>query len=505
LENLLEACTHAVRLHNPDRAVKPIDGDYDPPGPGIADIHCYNGWYRWDRLPLGALNKGFWHATKPGWATGCGEFGAEGLDDAGLIRRRCPSAWLAPDPVHGWNPGLIAQSQTGRHQPMWFEAPPGGGKATLEEWVAASQEFQAWVVRLMTEAFRRDDRMVTFAVHLFIDAWPTGWMKAIMDCERNPKLAFFAYLEALRPLLVSLRMDRWAAFAGETLGAEIHLSNDTHETPTLRLCYQVEEAGKVICGGVCPVTPKPLANLHAGKLEWTAPEVATRTRYTIRASAAAPDGRVVSESAWDVSVFPRPTCPPPRVRGWRGALPAWAEKIGVEESPDAGVVLVRGEALGPGQDADMQEIVRLAEGGASVVLSLLGEGVYRIGGDRIEILECANGPRYTACRNTGHPMVEGFAANDFRFWLDEDVGYPTPFLRTTFFAPSWNAVVKTATAAPRDALGDAGEDRFYLPSHAVAEKRFGAGRILICQLDLAPYVTLNPVAKIFALRLCGGA
>jgi hypothetical protein len=347
--------------------------------------------------------------------------------------------------------------------------------------------------------------MVTFAVHLFIDAWPTGWMKAIMDCERNPKLAFFAYLEALRPLLVSLRMDRWAAFAGETLGAEIHLSNDTHETPTLRLCYQVEEAGKVICGGVCPVTPKPLANLHAGKLEWTAPEVATRTRYTIRASAAAPDGRVVSESTWDVSVFPRPTCPPPRVRGWRGAPPAWAEKIGVEESSDAGVVLVRGEALCPGQDADMQEIVRLAEGGASVVLSLLGEGVYRIGGDRIEILECANGPRYAACRNTGHPMVEGFAANDFRFWLDEDVGYPTPFLRTTFFAPSWNAVVKTATAAPRDALEDAGEDRFYLPSHAVAEKRFGAGRIIICQLNLAPYVALNPVAKIFALRLCGAA
>jgi hypothetical protein len=60
------ASTHAIRLHNPDRIIKPIDGNYDPPEPGIADTHCYNGLYQWDRLPLGALNKGFWHATERG-------------------------------------------------------------------------------------------------------------------------------------------------------------------------------------------------------------------------------------------------------------------------------------------------------------------------------------------------------------------------------------------------------------------------------------------------------
>ena len=41
----------------------------------------------------------------------------------------------------------------------------------------------------MTEAFRRDDRMNTFAIHLFIDAFPAGWMKTIMDVERHPKPA----------------------------------------------------------------------------------------------------------------------------------------------------------------------------------------------------------------------------------------------------------------------------------------------------------------------------
>jgi hypothetical protein len=220
--------------------IKPIDGDYDPPGPGIADTHSYNGWYQWDRLPLGALNKGFWHATKPGWHYGCGEFGAEGLDSADLMRRRCPAHWLTPDPVEGWNPGMIAECQTGRHQPMWFEAPAGGAHAPLEDWVEASQRFQALIVQLMTEAFRRDDRLVTFAIHLFIDARPTGWMKAIMDCERRPKKAFLAYRDALRPLLPTLRMDRWAFATGEAIEAEIHLSNDTHETPAVRVNYQVE-------------------------------------------------------------------------------------------------------------------------------------------------------------------------------------------------------------------------------------------------------------------------
>ena len=57
-------------------------------------------------------------------------------------------------------------------------------------------------MRLMTEAFRRDRRMNSFALHLFIDAFPAGWMKAIVDVDRQPKPAFFAYRDALTPLMV---------------------------------------------------------------------------------------------------------------------------------------------------------------------------------------------------------------------------------------------------------------------------------------------------------------
>ena len=62
----------------------------------------------------------------------------------------------------------------------------------MKEWIEATQAHQAFSAKIMTECFRRDPKMISTAIHLFIDAWPAGWMKSIMDCERNPKPAYFA-------------------------------------------------------------------------------------------------------------------------------------------------------------------------------------------------------------------------------------------------------------------------------------------------------------------------
>ncbi len=207
LDAWVEAASAAVRLENPDRVIKPHDGDYDPPGAGLPDHHCYCGWYNGHGLGIGRLHRGWWQPVKPGWHYACGEFGAEGLDPVDLMRRRYPAEWLPADAKDeaGWTPDRIQAAQTGRFYGMWFDR-----QSTLRGWVDASRAHQAWVIRLMTEAFRRDARMNSFAVHLFIDAWPAGWMKTILDTERTPKPAFFAYRDALAPILVSLRTDRFA-------------------------------------------------------------------------------------------------------------------------------------------------------------------------------------------------------------------------------------------------------------------------------------------------------
>jgi hypothetical protein len=118
LEAFFTAADTAVRLANPDRVIKPVDGDYDPPAPSLPDNHCYCGWYNGHGVDLGKLHKGYWQKVKPGWAYGCGEFGAEGLDNLNVMQKYYPKDWLPKDSKEEWNwsPNSIIQAQTGRFQ-----------------------------------------------------------------------------------------------------------------------------------------------------------------------------------------------------------------------------------------------------------------------------------------------------------------------------------------------------------------------------------------------------
>ena len=97
----------------------------------------------------------------------------------------------------------------------------------MEDWVRESHKFQAFATKIMTESFRRNPNMVSNAIHLFIDAWPAGWMKTIMDCKRIPKPSYFAYRDSLEPVMLSLRTDRFTYFEGETVSVESYICNDT--------------------------------------------------------------------------------------------------------------------------------------------------------------------------------------------------------------------------------------------------------------------------------------
>ena len=223
LQAFFEAADRAVHVLNPDRFIKHIDGDYDPPSDTLPDNHCYCGWYNAHGMELGKLYRGFWVPVKRDWSYACGEFGVEGLDFADLMLRRYPKEWLPGDDESNWSPDSIHGAQTGKFHYMWFDT-----QKTLEDWASISQKHQAWIVRLFAERFRRDNRMVSFAIHLFIDAFPASWMKTIMDSERKPKPAYFAYRDALEPLTVSIRTDRWKYTSGEKMKFEFWIVNDTN-------------------------------------------------------------------------------------------------------------------------------------------------------------------------------------------------------------------------------------------------------------------------------------
>jgi hypothetical protein len=226
LEAFFESADRIVKAENPDRIIKHVEGDYDPPTrTGLSDFHCYNMWYTNHAIPIGKLYKGYLPNLKKGWKTGCGEYGTEGLDNFDLMKRFYPPKWLSSGDSEEWTPESIVLSQTNSMHGDWFEE-----QSSIYDWINASQKHQAFAAKIMTDALRRrSDKIVSTALHLLIDAWPAGWMKALVGVDRIPKPAYFSFRKSLIPVRVNLRCDRWKAYAGEIIDVEAWYLNDTSQ------------------------------------------------------------------------------------------------------------------------------------------------------------------------------------------------------------------------------------------------------------------------------------
>ena len=499
MEQFFECANRVVRLQNPDRVIKPVDGDYDPPASSLPDNHAYPIWYNGHGLDLGKLHKGYWQNVKPGWMHACGEFGAEGLEEESLMRSRYPRAWLpwTPEEEKRWSPSSIVRAQTGRFHFMWFETP-----RRLGDWVAASQAHQAWGVRLMTEAFRRDNRNNSFALHLFIDAFPSGWMKTIMDCERRPKLAFHAYRDACAPLMISLRCDRDRFFAGENIPFEIWVCNDTHELHEgARLTWRLRQGGRILEGGSVPAVIAPMESAFQGIASFHAPEVNDSEPLVVEAALLDCDGRTLQSAQAGVMVHPRSPALPPLEAAVIGQASGKAMRLAqtmnlriadTSQLASAGIILVDDLALYSAHETEITGAVRR---GARCIFLGLDEGRHRVAGQEITVATCGMNSVHFASRDTGHWLVEGLEANSVKFWFDEDLGYVSPFLHATFTADGWEPALLGGNAEHGNWTNPWG------PALAVASKQEGKGRWIICQLDLHNRIKTNPVAALLAARM----
>jgi len=500
LESFFIAADQVVRLANPDRVIKPVDGDYEPPVSGLPDNHCYNGWYNGHGLDLGKLNKGYWQKVKPGWFYGCGEFGSEGLDPVSVMRKYYPSDWLPhnAEEEKDWTPDQIISegfngAQTGRFHYMWFET-----QHTLAGWVTASQAHQARVTRLMTESFRRDNRMVSCAIHLFIDAFPDGWMKAIMDVERRPKPAYFAYREALTPLMANLRTDRYVFFQGEKISLEAWIFNDLNTVPrNTFLHYQVEVAGKTIFSQKSRAKISACKSVFQGFLNFSAPEIKYRSRVVVRTGLLTETGKVLHDTAISLDIFPKPGKTKElraHIFGSRdGAAARLAKGLGLQPvfstriQPNNIILIDNFKVFTKNRNLIMAGVQQ----GATAIFLELPIGEFTIGGDKLTVIPCGMGPRHFVSRNSGHPFVADFKPDDFKFWYDPLKGCISPFLATTFTAfPDWKAILTSGNGV----WGGGG----WQPALAVAERKYGAGYFRVCQINLSDRISKNPVASLFA-------
>ncbi|MBQ9747199.1 MAG: beta galactosidase jelly roll domain-containing protein [Clostridia bacterium] len=466
MEDFFSACDTAIRLLNPDRVIKHIDGDYDPPDSTLPDNHVYCTWYNGHGIDMGKLHRGYWLGVKEGWYYGCGEFGAEGLDPVPLMRARYPKEWLpqTAEEEKTWEPGRIKDAQSGNMHFFYYDT-----QDTLEDWVRESHRHQAFGTRLQTEAFRRDPNMITFALHLFIDAWPSGWMKTVVDCERNPKPAFFTYRDALTPLMLSIRNDRKTYFAGEEAAIELFVCNDTHAVSdghklTLEL---LDQNGNAVLRGKHDAVFGENAPFMQGEITFVTPETDDRNVYTLRAILTDKDGAVLHYADEEIEVF-------------RSEAPT-----------EATATVTSGEDFIARQD----ELVALAKSGRTVIVENLRPGVYDVDGHTLRVKNCGMRALHFVSRKTGHPLVEGFTPYDFRLWYDEKQDMITPILRNTFTCDGMIPILLSGNSLKGSAWGQ----KLY-PAFACAELPLGKGRLIVNEVDLRSHLA-NPVAKRFYDRL----
>ncbi|WOO40061.1 glycoside hydrolase family 2 protein [Rubellicoccus peritrichatus] len=497
MERFFSAADDIVRGLNPDRVIKACDGDYDPPSPGIQDRHCYPCWYNGHGMDIGKLHRGFWQPTKPGWLYACGEYGAEGLDFSDLMYGQYPAEWLqgVEDPEADWSPSDILWAQTGNYHYFFFDT-----QDILEDWVEASQEHQAWATKLMTEAFRRDPRMVSFAIHLFIDAFPAGWMKAIMDCRRCPKPAYFAYRDALAPILPSIRTDRKHFVSGEAIELDAWVCNDLNQfDSSLSLSYFMQCDGEVVGSGKVDASLRACYSVCQGVVTLPAPVVPERTKYTFRLALVDGQGETVNDCSQELEIFPAFDDISPIalavLNGGSGRACRLAVELGFPENrlcsiSEAQVILIDEYEE---YVAHREEVDRLVSSGARAVFLSFEPGQYDIGGDSLVVKLSDFNPLYFVSRRTGSIYVEGLQSHDFCHWYHPGLDRIAPLLEATFTSSAFEPVLTSGNT----------ENGQWGPALAVGEKCSGLGSYILCQIDLAGRVDTNPTARIFCNRIMG--
>ncbi len=376
LERFFDCCDIAVHLHNPDRVIRHVDGDYDPPSKTMPDNHCYPMWYNAHGIDIGLLNKGYWIHTRPDWYYGCGEFGAEGLDFYDVMKNDYPSEWMK-EPFH---PNNIIGAQTGRFYHFFFDK---GDNA--EDWIKKSQAHQAFATKIMTEAFRRNSDMISQAIHLYIDAWPAGWMKTIMDCKRNPKPAYFAYRNALEPVMLSLRTDRYTYFEGETVSIECFVCNDTNKSGDYKVVYEMNKLSAEE-----NVFVKACDTVYVSNAEFVIDKVNIREKFFVKAILLNDKDEVITYNTAEIEVFEKQ-----------------AEVNNTENE---------------------------------IIYNLL-PGEYEIAGETVKVKPCGMLPVHFVSRKTNHKAVERFYEKDFSYWYDKETDMIKPILYNTFEAEGFTPIL----------------------------------------------------------------
>ena len=475
-----------IRSIDPDRVIKPTDS---PPiilhPEGFPDEHTYKGWYVGDGF--GTVSDLYGKRLIPeGWRGGIGEYGVEGLDSWETMEACYEREWYPDRKDAQWDLAslpCVGASHIREHIPA---------QETCEMWIRKSQEYQALLVGMLTELWRRRAQEIVYTCHyLTIDWMPDGWLKAVVGYDRRPKMAFHVLRQCFQPLFVHIEgmQTRW--IGGETTDFNIWVCNDhPRDFKNYKLEWFIcDPQWKTIYNNEKVVTIKASGAEAVEQLNWRIPEDAGRCNWHILLICRDEQGKVVSDYQRSFLVIPHQDLQiSPEVKKKRIGVYDPEGSLGrfllSEEIPYGKVTL---ESLNGfdlviiGKNAERKDMqlrdafLRFAQAGGRLLLLESCEGTVSI----------RKGCNEIAFADVRHPIFEGLDQEDFRFWKKRGV------------------VGEDLRLVCRKGLGGQGDGTIAISDgkSVMEDLEVGEGRVVISQLNCLDRAAYHPVARLVLKRM----
>ncbi len=185
-------------------------------GSGGTDTHVYFGWYHGEERDFPT-----WLRRVPRLARFVSEFGSQAIPDSDDFMHS--ERW----PDLDWT--RLAHTHCLQREPFDRYVPPAD-YASYDDWRAATQRYQATILKHHIETLRRLKYRPTggFAAFYWADAHPAvTW--SVLDHQRTPKLGYYALVEACAPVIVTAVRPQESYAPGDTIELAVHVVSDRRD------------------------------------------------------------------------------------------------------------------------------------------------------------------------------------------------------------------------------------------------------------------------------------
>jgi len=161
--------------------------------------HYWAGWY------FGTLA----NLLEPAKTATITEFGAQALPRLATLRTFIPRSELWPATTQPGDPKWVRWKYHNFQPIQTFQNAKISRGDTIQSFIANTQRYQARLVAIAAESYRRQRYQPVTALFqfMFVETWPSvNW--GVVDYLRQPKAGYFAMQRAYQPLLPSIEPNR---------------------------------------------------------------------------------------------------------------------------------------------------------------------------------------------------------------------------------------------------------------------------------------------------------